>query len=200
MKKKPALQSSCRFGLGPRRAEVRTLYSYPRNEYNAAPRVDRASRQKARVMPRENVNTRALWGGRLATIAGLLVIMLFGLSSQAWASTLSLDPTSGPGGTSVQVHGSGFAPLSCSASLRFRDAAGTVTYLGSFGVSSDGTFTVTVTIPAGAAVGDGHIRAHQVALVRPHVCGLPQSASAIFTVTSGSPGTQLRSNPREQFV
>jgi hypothetical protein len=80
-----------------------------------------------------------------------------GLPLAAWAASIQVDPPLGPPGTSVQVQGSGFGIpfLLCGSSLTFTDAANSTVNFGTFSIAPDGTFSKNVTIPDGAAPGDG---------------------------------------------
>src|SRR5438309_476256 len=98
----------------------------------------------------------ARWGRRVMVVAGLLVTTLVVLASAAWAASITVDPTSGPGGSSITVTGSGF-PGKCAIYVTFLDASGTGTTLGTLPHST--SFQVQETIPSNAAVGQGTVRA-----------------------------------------
>jgi hypothetical protein len=74
-------------------------------------------------------------------------------------ATIAVQPHSGPAGTGILVTGSGWgAPRAwCDrfVSIKFRDAAGTRTALGT--TPYNGTFSFNGQIPAGAAAGRGRV-------------------------------------------
>jgi hypothetical protein len=141
------------------------------------------------------VNAQGKWGARAIGVAGLMAVILVGVSPPAWAS-VQLNPTSGPGGTHVTVEATAGG---CSISIVFRDANGTSTWLGS--ALSDpygGDYHVTVLIPTSAAEGVGTITVTYWIPSRPplHGCRTPAPGpSAPFTVTAFPSGTQLLGNP-----
>ncbi|MDP9343167.1 MAG: hypothetical protein M3Q23_13975 [Actinomycetota bacterium] len=132
----------------------------------------------------------------MIVVVGLLALMLAGFSGVAWAASIQLDPTSGPGGTQVTVTGSGFAgpyAHACPIWIGFTDANGTITGLAA--VPPSMSFQVQVVIPAGAAVGAGTVRAVQnhPDPLHLYLCIDPlHNVTAPFTVTSA--GTQLLGN------
>lgn len=67
---------------------------------------------------------------------------------------ISLNPTSGPPGTLVIVNGTGF--LGSTVSIKFVDAAGVSTTIGSAQISG-GNLSTTVSIPSTAAIGKGRV-------------------------------------------
>jgi hypothetical protein len=73
-------------------------------------------------------------------------------------ASVSVDPTSGDAGTQAIVSGSNYC-TGTTVNIRFWDADGVMFPLvGHLPVASDGTFSVTVTIPNDAAIGVGIIR------------------------------------------
>jgi hypothetical protein len=99
-------------------------------------------------------------------------------------ATLQVRPTSGPTGTSVGVRGRGFAPsgLGCVITISFIDASGMQTIL--TGLPPQASFKTTLTIPEGASLGAGTVRAEQSDLEER--CLFPvMVTAATFTVTEG---------------
>jgi len=100
------------------------------------------------------------------------------------------------------VSGSGFATR-CGISIAFKDAARTITGLA--GIPGSATFTVSVTIPVGAALGPGTIRAFQL-VPHPHgpFCdGGVNKATASFTVTASPrqfPGWLVMRTPADRLA
>jgi hypothetical protein len=72
--------------------------------------------------------------------------------------TLSLSATSGAPGSTLTVSGSGYVPGD-TVTLTFTDKAGVKTTLATPTVGSGGEYSTEVTLPAGAAVGTGTIKA-----------------------------------------
>jgi hypothetical protein len=121
----------------------------------------------------------------VATFVVLLVVLI--PSQTAWATwQIRVRPTSGPGGTTVSIRGSGFPVSSrCDVvSLTFTDAGGiATTWLGAT-LQPDGTFKVVRVIPAGAAIGDGSIVAIDEAFLSGRCRPDLDRASTTFTVTA----------------
>jgi len=69
-------------------------------------------------------------------------------------AAVSVSPSSGPAGTTATVSGTGF-PRNVSVLVSFMDAAKKTTSLGSVPTDASGAFSVTETVPAGAATGNG---------------------------------------------
>jgi hypothetical protein len=128
-------------------------------------------------------------------VAGLLAAMLVGLSQPAWAATsIQVDPTSGPGRTEVTVTGSGFLGGYCAIGFKFSDANCTGTFLGAIPASP--SFHVQENIPAEAVTGKGKVVASQLKVdpIPPHLCQGPGvSAARTFTVTATA--IQVLGNP-----
>jgi hypothetical protein len=88
--------------------------------------------------------------------------------------SMSVSPTSGPAGTGVLVTGTGFTPGG-TVRLQFVDSAAARTLVAkSVAIASDGTFSLTVTVPA-SALGAGKFNANEKVSL--------QRAKASFTVT-----------------
>jgi hypothetical protein len=80
--------------------------------------------------------------------------------SCATKAAITLSPTSGKRGSTVEVKGSGFCP-STRVRLRFRDNKLNWTLLAlGVTVNGAGTFDENETIPSGAAIGDGYVAAY----------------------------------------
>jgi uncharacterized repeat protein (TIGR01451 family) len=90
--------------------------------------------------------------------------------------TISVSPTSGPGGTSVTVSGGGFVSGD-TLTPAFTDANSTKTTYPAVNAASDGTFSATITIPASAAQGAGTVSV---------ASGASGNFSTPFTVTVSS--------------
>jgi hypothetical protein len=91
-----------------------------------------------------------------------------------FAARLSLDPSSGPPGTTVHVTATGFAAFE-QATLTFIDSTNGKTVLGTFRTSANGTLTHNVTVPLDSTLGAQKVTA--VGAVS------HQKAEAKFTVT-----------------
>ena len=92
----------------------------------------------------------------------------FSTSGSTSNPTISINPTSGPVGTSVTVTGNGFAPISTVAITFGGSNVATVT------PTSNGGFTATFRVPLSSSIGDQTVKATQGS----------NSASKTFTVTS----------------
>lgn len=91
-------------------------------------------------------------------------------------AAMTLNPTSGPAGSSVVVSGSGFCP-STRVRIRFRDSNLTWTLLAQgVLVGLRGNFRQTETIPADAALGDGFVAVYDASSA--------QGTKETFTVTT----------------
>ena len=89
--------------------------------------------------------------------------------------SMSLSATSGPAGSSVLVTGSGFT-AGGTVRLQFVDSAKVRTVVAkNVAVASNGSFSVTVTVPMTAGLGAGKFNANEKASL--------QRAKAPFTVT-----------------
>jgi hypothetical protein len=107
--------------------------------------------------------------GALKARAGFLVT-----KTCSTTAAITLSPTSGKANSSVNVSGTGFCP-NTRVRIRFRDHNLTWTTLAmGVPVSNGGSFAAAETIPAGAALGDGHVTVHDSAS--------GQDAKALFTV------------------
>jgi len=87
-------------------------------------------------------------------------------------TTLAVHPHSGPPGTAIRVHGTGFHVGFCSAvSVSFTDSTGTIFSLAKVPVKADGSFGLRTAIPVDAALGRGNVTAHQGSYFGPtHRC------------------------------
>jgi hypothetical protein len=131
-----------------------------------------------------------------AALATLLVIGLYPLApahaGQQPPSTvlaqIHVRPTSGPGGTAVNVLGRGLGTgPPCPRFLDFKDSAGATTVLGY--LPHTDSFRAAATIPATAMPGPGEVFVADPRYF--HGCGpLIKRASTLFTVV------QIRASPR----
>ena len=92
----------------------------------------------------------------------------FSTSGSSSNPTISINPTSGPVGTSVTVTGNGFDPISTVAITFGGSTVATVT------PNSTGGFTATFNVPLSSSIGDQTVKATQGS----------NSASKTFTVTA----------------
>jgi hypothetical protein len=111
----------------------------------------------------------------LALIAGLVPGQ--GSAQSAANPTVTLNPSSGPPGTSVTASGSGWASGSVAILWDGSQSRGAVA------VSSDGTWRATFSVPADAAQGS-----HDVAL-RESTGGAAITIVKTFAVTAGAAGS-----------
>ena len=97
---------------------------------------------------------------------------------------MQVGPTSGPGGTQIDVRATGLPVMSiCRRLLEFRDAAGIQTLMKSLPITD--SFRTRATIPTNAALGPGTVLVWDV--YNTQWCLFPLAdASAGFTVTTGS--------------
>ena len=79
------------------------------------------------------------------------------------ACKITLNPVSGPQGTTVTVTGTGFT-ANAAVSLQFVDSTSTRTVFASATANNQGGFSTTVKIPAAAALGHGTVVANTGAL------------------------------------
>ena len=144
-----------------------------------------------RFLARGSAMTQMRWISpvRWLVAFALTTALSVAVSSPASAvAALGVRPSSGPAGSPVRVHGSGYLyVIQCpSVTVYFTDADGSTTSLGKALVSGlDGTFKLKTHIPGRAAPGVGTLLAYQpVYDPGPGVCGehFPP-ASAPFTVT-----------------
>lgn len=115
------------------------------------------------------------------TVASVALTLSAPMAANAVTCTcsMSVSPTSGPAGSSVLVTGTGFT-AGGTVRLQFVDSASTRTVLSKkIAVASNGTFSMTVVIPASAAVGAGKFNANEKASL--------QRTNVSFTVTSIKP-------------
>lgn len=104
-------------------------------------------------------------------VASVIALNLYGPLSTASAAvpaatctcTITLSPASGPQGASVKVTGTGFT-ANATVTLQFIDSAKVRTVFASPTANSQGGFSVTVKIPAAAALGHGTVVATTGAL------------------------------------
>jgi len=106
-----------------------------------------------------------------------------GVAERPLIATVTVSPTSGPGGTDVLVTGQGFSNSGCPITIVFRDVNHVSTMVGS---ANGASFETSITIPSGAAIGVGGIRASQRVPRYPYRQCLYKgpAGSAPFTVTS----------------
>ncbi len=110
------------------------------------------------------------------------------VSSPASAvAALGVRPSSGPAGSPVRVHGSGYLyVIHCPrVTVYFTDADGITTSLGKALLNLDGTFKLKTHIPGDAAPGVGTVLAYQPVYDPGHELCVNKfpPASAPFTVT-----------------
>jgi hypothetical protein len=138
---------------------------------------------------------KPMWTPLLRTVAlvGMVsTLVVVGVSAAQAIPTLTLDPTSGPPGSTVLVSGTGFGP---SEEIDILFIQNRTRFLGSTTSDPSGNFSVDETIPGNADPGDASIRAQgAVSRIR---------ATATFTVNpvpqaaiklqppSGPPGSSL---------
>ncbi|MGH2596819.1 MAG: hypothetical protein ACRDH7_12750 [Actinomycetota bacterium] len=111
------------------------------------------------------------------TIAFVALTLSTPIAANAATCTcsMSLSAASGLRGSSVLITGTGFT-VGGTVRLQFVDSASVRTLVAkNVAVASDGTFSVTVTIPASAALGAGKFNANEKVSA--------QRAKAPFTVT-----------------
>jgi hypothetical protein len=95
------------------------------------------------------------------------------------SAQMQVRPTSGPGGTQIDVRATGLPILDiCERNLEFRDSAGRLRVLKSLPITV--SFRTRATIPTSSALGLGTV---QVGDARGSVCFPVTAASAGFTVT-----------------
>jgi hypothetical protein len=102
--------------------------------------------------------------GAAIVLAGSLLLMI--VAASAGAATrpratagLTINPTSGPPGTSVSVVGSGFAPNETIKLFIHYDGTTRTKFLESVTASPTGGFSTTVTVPPDAPIGGSKIKA-----------------------------------------
>src|SRR3989475_788425 len=100
------------------------------------------------------------------------------------AAAITLNPTSGPTGTTVNISGSNFAANS-GITISY-DNAGIATTPTTITTTSTGSFTGSITIPSSSAAGTHTVKATD---------GSANSASASFTVTTGTITPTISLNP-----
>src|SRR2546428_436710 len=99
-------------------------------------------------------------------------------------TAISLNPTSGPAGTTVTVSGSGFAANS-GITISY-DGAAMTTNPGTITTDSTGAFSGSITVPLSSAAGPHMVKATDAS---------NHPASASFTVTTGTPAAAISLNP-----
>src|SRR5256712_7097515 len=99
-------------------------------------------------------------------------------------TAISLNPTSGPAGTTVTVSGSGFAANS-GITISY-DGAAMTTNPGTITTDSTGAFSGSITVPLSSAAGAHTVKATDAS---------NHPASASFTVTTGTPAAAISLNP-----
>lgn len=123
-------------------------------------------------------------------LAMVIVAWLEVLAMPARAATtpqLSASPSSGPGGTTVAVIGTGFCPTPCSpVDIEF---GGRPAKLGVV-VGADGAFRTTISVPSTASGGVNVIYASQT-----NAAGQLQQANTRFTVTPSQPAPGTSTSP-----
>ena len=132
------------------------------------------------------IQRRAIRSVCVSVAAALTLAFVAGPAEAA--TTLGVRPHSGPAGTLVVVKGSDFRPPGpCSRiSIRFKDATGVSTTIGSTLPATDGSFRVSELIPATAATGAGTLAARQARFIPPnfrHCYRGGPHAQTVFTVT-----------------
>src|SRR5262245_40924625 len=107
---------------------------------------------------------------RSMTLVGMLMLLI-AAPGTGWTSTesprgrsvpsatIQVRPRSGPGGTNINVRGTGFFNVACPVVLYYTDANGAYTILDSV----DGAkFSVIQQVPEGAAPGPGSVEGSQL--------------------------------------
>jgi hypothetical protein len=128
----------------------------------------------------------------LTSAVSVLVALSLALgTTPAEASTrIHVHPDSGPPGTTVHIGARGFLPSGPCRLIfvRFTDAAGEESVLGTTYPDADGHFRLKAFIPSAAAQGEGTVSAFQRSYdpVRRRCFEPGRSASTGFVVTSGS--------------
>ncbi|HET7010733.1 MAG TPA: hypothetical protein VFI11_08165 [Anaerolineales bacterium] len=132
-------------------------------------------------MPAFRIRPRTTWRWlALGVTAALLVAPLATVAAPRFA-TLSLSPSSGPAGSSVNVSGSGWTPSPNNPPYAlFWDVKGGPS-LGSFSPSASGTWSTNITVPGGASPG-----AHNVVACEGYGIEFEACSTAVFTVVAPS--------------
>ncbi len=120
--------------------------------------------------------------GRCLIIVAILSVPASNAGAQEILS-LSLDPSSGPPGTSVQASGTGFVQSPCGVNLFLDSTDGPF-----FGFASvdDGSFSENITIPPDTTIGEHNVIA-QGLLFAVEFCDGPSGEEAVATFTVAAP-------------
>ncbi len=127
-----------------------------------------------------------LWPAILLVFAGCCLTV--GSTRAQAGAAITLSPSSGPGGTSTVVSGSGFMPGD-TVFVELVGPSGETGRLATVSPGPDGRFAVTVTMPAGGPIEPLRLMAYPVSLGLRSPAAIQQAPKAVFTLTPATPNT-----------